>query len=144
MDTSETRRDVLKGLAALGAAGVTSGVGLSFAQGRAVSATTFPGAWEEAHRSILVPAYRKATDNAGANLVAALAVETVSKLVAAKANPPYDAVILDEGPFIAAIQHDIFEKLPADKVPHLKDLPQKFVDPRGLGAYCSAQIFGIA
>ena len=144
MALDEMRRDVLKGLAAIGAAGAAHGVGISFGQGRTISATTFPGAWEEAHRGILVPAYRKATDNAGANLVASLAVDTVSKLVAAKANPPYDVVILDEGPFIAAIQHDIFEKLPTDKVTHLKDLPKKFVDPRSLGAYCSAQIIGIA
>jgi putative spermidine/putrescine transport system substrate-binding protein len=144
MAAGGTRRDVLKGLAAVGATGLGSGVGITFGQSRAVSATTFPGAWEEAHRSILVPAFRKASDNAQVNMVASLAVDTVSKLVAAKANPPYDAVILDEGPFIAAVQHDIFEKLPPEKVPHLKDLPKKFVDPRGLGAYCSAQIIGIA
>src|SRR6185295_1879585 len=95
-----TRRDVLKGVAALGAAGLTPGVGISFGQG-ALSATTYPGAWEEAHRSILIPAFRRATNNAQVNLVASLAVDTVSKLVAAKANPPYDAIILDEGPFIA-------------------------------------------
>src|SRR6266542_603788 len=144
MAAGGTRRDVLKGLAAVGAAGLGAGVGITFGQSRAVSATTFPGAWEEAHRSILVPAFRKASDNAQVNMVASLAVDTVSKLVAAKANPPYDAVILDEGPFIAAVQHDIFEKLPPEKFPNLNDLPRKFVDPRGLGAYCSAQIICIA
>ena len=56
-----------------------------------------------------------------------------STIVAAKANPPYDAIILDEGPYIAALQHDILEKLPTDKIPNLKDLPKKFIDPRGLG-----------
>lgn len=139
-----TRRDVLKGMAAAGAAGFGSAVGISFAQSRAISATTFPGAWEEAHRGILVPEFRRATSNAQVNLVASLAVDAVSKIVAAKANPPYDAVILDEGPFIAAMQHDIFEKIPADKVPNMKDLPKKFIDPSGLGVYCSAQIIGIA
>src|SRR5947207_12976493 len=106
MDDGITRRDALKGLTALGAAGLASGVGITFGQGGALSATTYPGAWEEAHRSILIPAYRRATNNAQINLVASLAVDTVSKLVAAKANPPYDAIILDEGPFIAALQHD--------------------------------------
>src|SRR5436190_18653934 len=144
MDDGITRRDALKGLTALGAAGLASGVGITFGQGGALSATTYPGAWEEAHRSILIPAYRRATNNAQVNLVASLAVDTVSKLVAAKANPPYDAIILDEGPFIAALPHDIFAPIPADKVPNLKDLPKKFIDPRGLGAFCSAQIIGLA
>jgi putative spermidine/putrescine transport system substrate-binding protein len=138
-----TRRDVIKGLATLGATTLASGVGITFGQGRAISATTYPGAWEEAHRSILLPAFRRAT-NAQVNLVASLAVDTVSKIVAAKANPPYDAIILDEGPFVAAIAHDIFEPLPAERLPNLKDLPKKFIDPRGLGAFCSAQIIGLA
>jgi putative spermidine/putrescine transport system substrate-binding protein len=138
-----TRRDALKGLTTFAAAGLTSGVGVSFGQG-ALSATTYPGAWEEAHRSILIPAFRRATNNAQVNLVASLAVDTVSKLVAAKANPPYDAIILDEGPFIAALQHDLFAPLPPDRIPNLRDLPKKFVDPRGLGAFCSAQIIGLA
>jgi putative spermidine/putrescine transport system substrate-binding protein len=143
MGTRIGRRDVLKGFTALGALGVASGAGIAFGQGT-VSATTYPGAWEEAHRSILVPAFRRATGNAGVNLVASLAVDTVSKIVAAKANPPYDAIILDEGPYIAALQHDIFAPLPADKIPNLKDLPKKFIDPRGFGAFCSAQIIGLA
>src|SRR5258706_6337542 len=137
-----TRRDVVKGFTALGAAGLTPGIGIALGQGT-LSATTYPGAWEEAHRSILIPAYRRATNNAGVNLVASLAVDTVSKIVAAKANPPYDVIILDEGPYLAALQHDVFAPLPADKVPYLKDLATKFIDPRGLGAFCSAQIIGI-
>ena len=143
MDPHTTRRDVLKSMTALGAAAFTPGLGIAFGQGRAISATTYPGAWEEAHRSILLPAFRRAT-NAQVNLVASLAVDTVSKIVASKANPPYDAIILDEGPFIAAIPHDIFAPIPPDKVPNLKDLPKKFIDPRGLGAFCSAQIIGLA
>jgi len=143
MDLRTTRREVIKGMAATGAAVLTPGLGIAFGQGRALSATTYPGAWEEAHRSILLPAFRRAT-NAQVNLVASLAVDTVSKIVASKANPPYDAIILDEGPYVAAIPHDIFAPIPADKMTNLKDLPKKFIDPRGLGAYCSAQIIGLA
>ena len=64
--------------------------------------------------------------------------------IASKANPPYDVIILDEGPYLAALQHDIFEKVPANKVPNLASIPKKFVDPRGLGVFCSGQIIGIA
>ena len=117
--------------------------GLALAQGKTISATTYPGAWESAHRQILLPAFAKASGGS-TNLVASLAVDTVSKIVASKANPPFDVIILDEGPYLAALQHDIFEKVPADKMPNLKDIPAKFIDPRGLGVFCSGQIIGIA
>lgn len=138
------RRRILKGMAALGAAGMTQGIGVAFGQSRSIAATTYPGAWEEAHRSILVPAFRKATNNANVNLVASLAVDTVSKIAAAKNNPPFDTIILDEGPYLAALSQDIFEKIPVDKMPNLKDIPAHFIDPRGLGVFCSGQIIGIA
>ena len=77
MTIASARRKVLKGIAALGAAGMTQGIGVAFGQSRSIAATTYPGAWEEAHRSILVPAFRKATNNANVNLVASLAVDTV-------------------------------------------------------------------
>src|SRR5207253_3921503 len=51
---------------------------------------------------------------------------------------------LDAGPFIAALSHAIFEPLPTTKITNLKDLPKKFIDSHGMGAYCSAQIIGIA
>jgi putative spermidine/putrescine transport system substrate-binding protein len=141
------RRKTLKTVSALGAVGAVqafAGMGLALAQSRSIAATTYPGAWEEAHRSFLVPAYRKATNNAGVNLIAEISVETVSKVIAARNNPPYDVILLDEGPYLNALQHDIFEKIPAEKMPNLGDIPKHFVDPRGFGVFCSGQIIGIA
>jgi putative spermidine/putrescine transport system substrate-binding protein len=141
MSHDATRRRALKSLAVLGASSLAPSI--AFGQSKAIAATTYPGAWEEAHRSILVSAFRKQT-GASVNLVASLAVDTVSKLIASKANPAYDVIILDEGPYLNALQHDIFEKVPTAMVPNLKDIPAKFVDPRGLGVFCSGQIIGIA
>src|ERR1700726_972560 len=143
MSTSNSRRLLLKSAAALGVAHLAGHAGLASAQSKAISATTFPGAWESAHRSILLPTFTKAT-GASTNLVASLAVDTVSKMVASKANPPFDVVILDEGPYLAALQYDIFEKVSVDKIPNLKDVPSKFIDPRGLGVFVSGQIIGLA
>lgn len=143
MSTSLSRRKLLQGAAGLGAAQLALHAGLAHAQARSISATTYPGAWESAHRAILLPAFAKAT-GASTNLVSSLAVDTVSKLVASKANPPFDVVLLDEGPYLAALPQDVFEKIPADKVPNLKDVPAKLVDPRGFGVYVSGQIIGIA
>lgn len=71
-------------------------------------------------------------------------MDAVSKLVAARNNPPYDVIILDEGPYLAALEHDIFATIPTDKLPNLKDIPEKFIDPRGTGVFVSGQIIGIA
>ena len=138
------RRSFLQsGAAAAAWLGLPQLGGLAMAQGKTISATTYPGAWESAHRQILLPAFAKAT-GASTNLVASLAVNTVSKIVASRANPPFDVIILDEGPYLAALPQDIFEKIPVDKVPNLKDIPAKFVDPRGFGVFCSGQIIRIA
>lgn len=143
MDVSPRRRSLLKGTAAAGVASLASGAGLSFAQARSISATTYPGAWESAHRQILLPVFQKAT-GASTNLAASLAVDTVSKIVASRANPPFDVIILDEGPYLASLNQDIFETLPAARIPNMADLPNNFIDSRGLGAYVSGQIIGIA
>ncbi|MCZ2496555.1 extracellular solute-binding protein [Xylophilus sp. Kf1] len=138
-----SRRRLLQGAASLGAAPLVLQGGNAWAQSKSISATTYPGAWESAHRGILLPAFTKAT-GASVSLVPSLAVDTVSKLAASKANPPYDVIILDEGPYLAALSQDIFEKIPVDKLSHLKDVPANLQDPRGLGVFVSGQIIGIA
>ena len=143
MSTELSRRRLLQGAAALGAAPLVFHGGTAFAQSKSISATTYPGAWESAHRAILLPAFTKAT-GASVSLVPSLAVDTVSKVAASKANPPFDVIILDEGPYLAALSQDIFEKIPVDKIPHLKDVPAGLQDPRGMGAFVSGQIIGIA
>jgi len=142
MNTIDTsRRQLIWGLAGGGALAMAGRPVL--AQSGSIAATTYPGAWETAHRQHLVPAFQAET-RAQVNLVASLAVDTVSRVVAGRANPPFDVALLDEGPFLNAIQQDIFEKLPVDKITNLKDIPPRFVEPSGLGVFASAQVFGIA
>src|SRR5260370_30206539 len=52
---AHSRRLFVKGAAALGATHLASHAGLAFAAGETISATTYPGAAESAHRSILLP-----------------------------------------------------------------------------------------
>jgi len=138
------RRAILKVLGALGATGVSLGTpSLSFAQTKALTATSFAGPWEDAHRGILLPAFRKFS-GVQANLVASFSANTVAKINASRAAPPFDVVLLDEGPYHATRDQGIYEKLPADLIPNLKNLPAKFIDPTGQSALVSAQIYGIA
>jgi putative spermidine/putrescine transport system substrate-binding protein len=137
--TSITRRQTLAGGAALAVMGA-SAPPVSAAE--TIVTTTYPGSWEVAHRQFLVPAFTNATGEKVA-LQVSLALDTIAKIVASRANPPFDAFILDEGPYLANVDNDIFAPLTQEKVPNLADLPQRFVDPNGKGAFVSAQILGI-
>ncbi len=53
------RRRLLTGAAAVGAASFLPA--RAFAQTKTLVAATFPGTWNEAHRNILAPAFRRAT-----------------------------------------------------------------------------------
>jgi len=139
---SRSRRAVLK---AVGAAALVSAGGIrrSFAAVGRIAAATFPGAWETAHRSFLVPAFEKASGGS-VSLMPTMPLEIIAKTAAARNNPPFDIIVADEGSFAVAVQQGLIEPIPAALLPNLKYLPAKFVDPNGLGVYVSAQVVGIA
>ena len=61
---SLSRRTLLQAAAGFGAAQLPLHASLAHAQSKTISATTYPGAWESAHRSILLPAFAKAPGRA--------------------------------------------------------------------------------
>jgi putative spermidine/putrescine transport system substrate-binding protein len=137
---NRSRRMMLK---AVGAATlIASGVTRAFAAAR-IAAATFPGAWETAHRSFLVPAFEKASGGS-VSLMPTMPLEIIAKTAAARNNPPFDVIVADEGTFAVAVQQGLIEPIPAALLPNLKYLPPKFIDPNGLGVYVSAQVVGIA
>lgn len=81
---SRSRRAVLK---AVGAAALVGAAGTrrSFAADR-IAAATFPGAWETAHRSFLIPAFEKASGGS-VNLMPTMPLEIIAKTAAARNNP---------------------------------------------------------
>jgi putative spermidine/putrescine transport system substrate-binding protein len=137
------RRTLLKRLSALGLAGATTGgaVGVSFAQARTLAASTFPGAWETAHRSVIVPAMTKATGVKDITLTPLLPLEKIARLTASKANPAFDVIIMDDGGFQLGVQNELFEPLPA--LANAKDIPKRFQYVKNLGIGVSLQVFGI-
>lgn len=72
---------------------------------------TFTGSWEEAHKAVLVPAFRKAT---GADMVLdpMLSVDQIAKVKAALNNPPIDVMLHDPGPALVAIEQGLVEPYP--------------------------------
>ncbi len=138
---SATRRSLLLWGAA--SAAVATGGRAWAAEPRELTATTFPGAWEESHRRFLLPAFQAAT-GVRAALTASQAVDTVTKLAASQASPPYDVVMMDEGPYLQGAGLGLFRPILPARVPNLGQLPPRFVRADGLGAYVSGQVFGMA
>src|ERR1700733_5648158 len=123
------RRKLLQLMGAAGAVGLSLGSPLAMAASESLAATTFPGAWEESQRKILLPAFRKAAGSS-AVLTASQAVDTLTKLAAARNNPPFDVVMMDEGPYLQGVAQGLFQQIPTAKVPNLADLPPRFIDPK--------------
>src|SRR5260221_3185680 len=124
-----TRRSMMTSALALGAMQVFPGV--TMAQAKRIVFATFTGSWEEAHRDVLVPAYRKATSNAEIVLDPMLSVDQIAKVTAARSNPPIDVMLHDPGPALVAVGSDLTEPYPVDKSAYYKDLIAEAQDPNG-------------
>lgn len=136
------RRTLLRGAAAISA---TSAIGAfpmpAIAQGKTLVAATFPGTWNEAHRSILAPAFTKAT---GASVTQSIILghDQVSRLQAAKGGkPPFDVAIFDTPQVLDAVKEGLIVEYPAAKSPNFKDLLPPFQDK--WGPVISMQVIGI-
>jgi putative spermidine/putrescine transport system substrate-binding protein len=103
---------------------------LSHAQARKLVFATFTGSWEEAHRDVLVPAFKKATGQ-DMLLDAMLSVDQIAKVTAARNNPPIDVMLHDPGPALTAIAQDLVEPFPVAGSKNYKDLIPEGQDPMG-------------
>jgi putative spermidine/putrescine transport system substrate-binding protein len=128
----------------LGAASLAGAAlpGISRAAGSVV-ATTYPGSFDEAFKAVVGPAFTKAT-GANVNFTPLLAIDQVAKIQAARANPPFDVVLFDEGPLINAIKADVLEKFPPSASKALADIPDTFKHPDGYAPVITCQVIGIA
>ncbi len=125
---NQTRRQVLG--AALTLSAMQLFPGISQAQARKLVFATFTGSWEEAHKDVLVPAFKKASGN-DMLLDAMLSVDQIAKVTAARANPPIDLMLHDPGPALTAIAQDLVEPFPVAQSKHYKDLIAEAQDPLG-------------
>ena len=124
-----TRRNLMTTALSLGAMQLFPGI--SEAQAKRIVFATFTGSWEEAHRDVIVPAYRKATNNAEIVLDPMLSVDQIAKVTAARSNPPIDVMLHDPGPALVAIGSDLVEPYPVDKSAYYKDLIAEAQEPNG-------------
>lgn len=105
--------------------------GMSRAQARPLVFATFTGSWEQAHKAVLVPAFRKRTNNAQIVLDPMLSVDQMAKVRAAAANPPIDVMLHDPGPSLQAVQQGLVAPYPVERSQYFKDLIPAAQDPMG-------------
>lgn len=105
--------------------------GMTRAQARPLVFATFTGSWEVAHKEVLVPAFRKANDNAAIVLDPMLSMDQIAKVRAAQANPPIDVMLHDPGPALVAIDQGLVEPYPVAKSAYYKDLIPASQEPMG-------------
>lgn len=106
-------------------------------------ASTFPGSWEEAHRTILADYFQETTGNS-VSLVPLLAVDQIAQLTASPDNPPYDVVIMDEGPLRTSPIAEIIQPFPEEMSTTFADLlPQYQNAEEGWGPTIAVQAIGL-
>ena len=138
MGSPVSRRQLL---AAGAGAGLYAMLPFARAQSKSLVVATFPGTWNEAHRNLLAPYFRKRT---GASVTQSiqLATEQIAKLEAAKGGrPPFDVAILDEPQVFDAAKQGLIDEYPAAKSPSFKELCPVYQDK--WGPKISLQVIGI-
>jgi putative spermidine/putrescine transport system substrate-binding protein len=128
-------------MAAAAAAGGAALLPRAFAQAKTLVVATFPGTWNEAHRNLLAPYFRKRT---GASVTQSiqLATDQLAKLTAAKGGrAPFDVALLDEPQVLDAANQGLIDPYPVDKSPSYKELLPPFQDK--WGPKISMQVIGI-
>jgi putative spermidine/putrescine transport system substrate-binding protein len=133
-----TRRQLIQSSLTLGAMQLFPGI--TQAQAKRLVFATFTGSWEEAHRAVLVPAYRAAT-KAEITLDPMLSVDQIAKVSAARNNPPLDVMLHDPGPALTAIGQGLTEDYPVGQSRHYRDLIQEAQE--GTGPAIFFQVVGL-
>ena len=139
MSNTISRRKFLAAGAALGSTALLPGNALG--QAKHLVAATFPGTWNEAHRDILAPAFRKRTKAAVTQSII-LAHDQVARLTASKGGRAlFDVAIFDSPQVLDAVKGGLIVPYPAAKSPNFKDLLPQYQNK--WGPVISMQVIGI-
>jgi putative spermidine/putrescine transport system substrate-binding protein len=90
------------------------------------------GIYEELARRLVIDPFERQT-GVSVEVVPASAAQIVTRLMAERAAPSVDVVIIDQLVMGRAIEEGLFEKVDPGHVPHMKDLSPEAIDPRGYG-----------
>lgn len=104
--------------------------------------TTYGGSWEEGHRRELASSFTKA-HNANVRVISEPGLEAVAKVLAARQQPPYDVILIPEGPMLTAQAEGVLQEFPQEASQNYANiLPQYHNEP--LAPMVASQVLGIA
>jgi putative spermidine/putrescine transport system substrate-binding protein len=104
--------------------------------------TTYGGSWEEGHRRELASSFTQ-THNANVRVISEPGLEAVAKVLAARQQPPYDVILIPEGPMFTAQAEGVLQEFPPDTSQnHANILPQ--YHNQALAPMVASQVLGIA
>jgi ABC-type Fe3+ transport system substrate-binding protein len=90
------------------------------------------GIYEELARRLVIDPFEKET-GARVDVVPASAAQIITRLLAERAAPSVDVVIVDQLVMGKAIDEGVFERVEPGNVPHMRDLTPEAIDARGFG-----------
>ncbi len=90
------------------------------------------GIYEELARRLVIDPFERAT-NTPVEVVPASAAQIVTRLMAERAVPTVDVVVIDQLVMGKAIESNLFETINPSNVPGLRDLAPEAIDGRGYG-----------
>lgn len=90
------------------------------------------GIYEELARRLVIAPFERET-GAAVEVVPGSAAQIVTRLLAERAAPSVDVVVIDQLVMGQAIEAGLFEQVSAGNVPSLRDLEPRALDPRGYG-----------
>ncbi|WP_081588084.1 extracellular solute-binding protein [Gloeocapsa sp. PCC 7428] len=104
--------------------------------------TTYGGSWEEGHRRELASSFTKA-HNVNVRVISEPGLEAVAKVIAARQQPPYDVILIPEGPMFMANAEGVLQEFPqATSQNYANILPQ--YRNQALAPMVASQVLGIA
>ncbi|MGE0798871.1 MAG: extracellular solute-binding protein [Lautropia sp.] len=106
-----------------------------------LAATTYPGPWEQAWRSIVAPGVKQA-HGIDVELYPLLSADQIAKARASRNEAAFDVFTLDPGPRGNAIDLNLFEPFDRSKLKNAGKLPAALVDAHGVAV--AGQLVGIA
>lgn len=111
MTSNITRRTFTAGVAGLLATPFVTRRSLA---ARSIVAATFPGTWEDAYRSTVVPLV--ARDGINVTIAPALAQDQVAKMMASPGRPPYDALLVSPGQTAMLLEAGAIEEIDTSRL----------------------------
>ncbi len=123
---------------------VMSPVGLPAAPAPEIVMSSYGGQLDEPFRFFLADPFERRS-GARVTLVPSLSLEVLTKIKASPTNPPFDVIVLDEGPHLQAVADGLVQRLDEKKVPNLAQVyPAYRSVTKGFGVPQAYSIVGIA